>query len=81
MKFKNNRDAAAFLIRMGRRLHQSNTPISEFISRSDNNRNFEYGYTLINMGRRVAMGYQFGDQPVTEEIYKAHIRATRPGRG
>lgn len=77
MKFKNQRDAAAFLIRFGRTLLQSNVPISEFISRSDNNRNFEFGYHLIQTGRRVALGYQFDD--FTDEIYKAHLRATRPG--
>lgn len=75
-QFKNERDAAAFLIHQGRRLLQSNVPISMFINRSDNNKNFETGFALIAMGRRVAMGYEFGET-FTMEIYKAHIRSTR----
>lgn len=76
--FKNNRDAAAFMIRLGRTLLRSNLPISKFISRSDNNWCFDAGYKLIDIGRRIALGYAFGDHPYTKEIYKAHIRATRP---
>lgn len=78
MQIQNRRSAAAFFIRMGRRLHQSNVPVSEFISRSDNDSAFEMGWSLIQIGRRVAMDYEFGDD-FTKATYKAHVRATRPG--
>lgn len=77
LEFKSNRDAAAWLIKQGKKLIDSNVPISEHISRSDNDATFEMGFQLIDIGRRVALGYEFGDQAFTKEIYKAHIRATR----
>jgi hypothetical protein len=76
MEFKNNRYAAAWMIKQGRKLLESNVPISEFISRSDNNVTFEMGFRLIQIGRKIAMGYAFDDK-YTDEMYKAHIRATR----
>lgn len=71
--FKNNRDAAAWMIKQGRKLLASNVPICKFISRIDNNATFEMGFRLIQIGRDIAMGYQ----NYTREIYKAHVRATR----
>ena len=73
--FSSQRQAAAWLIRTGRMILRSNVPISEFISRKDNNKNFEIGFHLIECGRRVAMGYEL--EQFTEATYKAHLRATR----
>lgn len=56
-RFKNHRDAAAFMLRMGRALKQSNVPISPFISRLDNNKNFNISYQLIECGKRIADQY------------------------
>lgn len=78
-EFANRRDAAAWMIKQGRALLRSNVPISQFISRSDNNATFEMSFRLVDIGRKIALGYQFGDEPFTREIYKAHVRATRPG--
>lgn len=77
-RFDNNRDAAAWMIRQGRALLQSNVPISQFISRRDNNDASTMGYQLINIGRRIAMGYEM--EEFTDAIYKAHVRATSPMR-
>lgn len=58
--FRDRRHGAAWMIRMGRALLRSNVPISEFISRSDNNANFEAAFRLIDCGRRIADGYGSG---------------------
>ncbi len=76
MEFDSQRSAAAWMIRQGRRLLESNVPISEHISRRDNNATFEMGFQLIAIGRRIAMGYEM--EVFTDAIYKAHVRATRP---
>jgi hypothetical protein len=57
MEFINNRDAAAWMIKQGRKLLESNVPISPFISRRDNNATFEMGFKLIKIGRRIAADY------------------------
>lgn len=75
MEFHNSRDAAAWMIRQGRRLLESNVPISEHISRSDNNATFEMGSKLIQIGRRIAIDYEM--QTFTTATYKAHVKATR----
>lgn len=77
-KFTNNRQAAAWMIRMGRKLLQSNVPISPYISRSDNNHNFDAGHELIYIGQRIAMGYELKE--FTHKTYMAHVIATRPVR-
>lgn len=76
MDFKNERDAAAWFIKMGRQLLESNVPVSPYISRGHNNETFEMGFRLIHIGRCVAMGYEMGEE-FTNAIYQAHIRATR----
>ena len=73
--FSSQRQAAAWLIRTGRMIVRSNVPIAPYISRRDNNKNFEIGFHLIECGRRVAIGYQF--ENFTDEMYRAHLRATR----
>lgn len=78
MHFENNRQAAAYLIRMGRSLLAADIPLSEFVSRSDNNRRFSDGWNLIETGRRVAIGYEH--TAFTHETYLAHKRATSPVR-
>ena len=49
------------MIRMGRALDRSNVPVSPFISRQDNNRNFEMARHLIETGRRMADEYGFAE--------------------
>lgn len=78
--FKNQRDAAAWMIRQGRALLDGQVASSPFISRRDNNAAFEMGWQLIAIGRRIAMGYEVGDAPPTEAIYRAHLQATSPAR-
>lgn len=78
--FKNQRDAAAWMIRQGRALLDGQVASSPFISRRDNNAAFEMGWKLISIGRRVAMGYKFGDPPPTEAIYRSHLQDTSPAR-
>jgi len=48
------------MIRMGRALLASNVPVSPFISRADNNENFNAGWRLIECGKRMANGYGRG---------------------
>jgi hypothetical protein len=55
--FQNHRHAAAWMIRMGRALDQSNVPISPHISRRDNNDNFVLARKLIECGKRIAEKY------------------------
>jgi hypothetical protein len=76
-EFGDEREAAAWMIRMGRALVESNVPISNFISRTDNNRAFNLGFELQAIGRRIATSYEFGEMPITDAMYKAHIQATR----
>lgn len=78
MKFKNQRDAAAWMICQGRALLASNLPISEYISRKHNNATFEMGFRLIEIGRMIAMGYEM--DLFTRATYMAHVRATSPMR-
>lgn len=73
-QFKNKRDAAAFIIRAGRAISQSNVPISPFISREDNNKNFEIGRHLIACGKRIANEY--GNAESIDEL-RAKIRKLR----
>ena len=77
-EFKNDRDAAAWMICQGRALLASNLSISEHISRNDNNATFEMGFKLIEIGRRIAIGYEM--DTFTRATYKAHVRATSPVR-
>lgn len=58
MKFKNKKSAAKFMIKLGKKLQKSNVPISAFISRKDNNSNWELGYKLIAVGERIKDGYK-----------------------
>lgn len=55
--FTSHRHAAAWMIRLGRALLRSNGNIAEYISREDNNRNFDDGYRLIAIGQRIASKY------------------------
>jgi len=73
------RDVAAWTIRQGRALLNTNVERSDVTSRSDNNWTFEAGFHLIAIGRRIAMGYQF--EQFTDEMYKAQVRATRRNLG
>lgn len=60
MKFTNHRQAAAWMIRLGRALQRSNVPISPYISREDNNSNFETARELIAIGKRI--GEKYGEE-------------------
>jgi len=55
--FTSHRHAAAWMIRLGRALLRSNGIIAPHISREDNNRNFNDGYRLITIGKRIATQY------------------------
>ena len=70
--FRNHRHAAAWMIRMGRALDQSNVPISPHISRRDNNDNFEIARKLIACGKRIAEKY--GDESKESKL-RARLRA------
>lgn len=70
------RRAAAWCIHEGRRLLRAHDMFAGEISRRDNNRIFEMGRVLIDIGRQIAMGYELDS--FTRPIYVAHLRATRP---
>ena len=70
--FRNHRHAAAWMIRMGRALDQSNVSISPHISRRDNNDNFEIARKLIACGKRIAEKY--GDESKESKL-RARLRA------
>lgn len=70
--FRNHRHAAAWMIRIGRALDQSNVPISPHISRRDNNDNVEIARKLIACGKRIAEKY--GDESKESKL-RARLRA------
>lgn len=74
--WEDQRNAAAWYIRQGRLLLQANSEFSNEISRRDNNSVYGMGERLIQIGRRIAMGYEL--EQWTPQIYRAHINATRP---
>jgi len=45
------------MIRMGRAIMRSNVPIAPFISRRDNDKNFEIAWQLIECGKRIKDNY------------------------
>ena len=71
-EFANHRDAAAWVIRMGRALRRSNGPLAPHISRRDNNANWDDGWRLIACGKRIAEKY--GDE-TKEDRLKARLQA------
>lgn len=79
MDWSAQRRAAAWYIRAGRCLLRAHNEFADQISRHDNNRVFEMGRRLIEVGRRIAMGYAL--EPWTETDYRAHLKATRPKKG
>jgi len=70
------RQAAAFFIRQGRQILRAGVRFSDAISGRDSKAAFSAGQQLIAIGRRIAMGYQL--EAWTDEIYRAHLNATRP---
>ena len=62
------------MIRAGRAISSSNVPIAPFISRHDNNKNFEIGRHLIECGKRIADQY---GQFVSIDELRAKIRKLR----
>lgn len=70
--FASHRDAAAWVIRMGRALRRSNGPLSPHISRRDNAANWEEGWRLIACGRRIAEKY---GEETKEDRLKARLQA------
>lgn len=56
--FKSSKSAGNWMIKLGKALRDSNVPISPYISRADNNMNFEIGYRLIECGKRIKKKYE-----------------------
>lgn len=80
--WQGQRRAAAWYIREGRRLkqrlHWANEEFQDHISRRDNNDQWEMGGRLIEIGRRIAMGYEL--ETWTWPMYLWQLKATRPRR-
>ncbi len=57
-KFKSSSEASKWMKAMGKALDDSNVPISHFISRRDNNHNFELARHLQAVAKRIKEDYQ-----------------------